>query len=72
MLGMVKKSGRKHSNECQFYITVSPLKAFDHQFVAFGIVVQGYKSIKDIEEAGTYLQRPIEKIRIVKCGIYKI
>jgi cyclophilin family peptidyl-prolyl cis-trans isomerase len=69
---MVKKSGKKHSNECQFYITLVPLKSFDQNFVAFGRVVQGYKTIKEMEEVETYLQRPASKITISGCGEYFI
>jgi cyclophilin family peptidyl-prolyl cis-trans isomerase len=72
VVGMVKKGKRKHSNECQFYITLTSLKAFDNLFVAFGRVVQGFNSIKEIENAETNLQRPNMKIVIDKCGEYQI
>ena len=68
ILGMVKKGNRKHSNECQFYITLCPLKSFDGIFVAFGRVIQGYDVIEKISEMDTYLQRPVKQISIMDCG----
>ena len=68
ILGMVKKGNRKHSNECQFYITLCPLKSFDNNFVAFGRVIQGYDVIEKISEMDTYLQRPVKQIAIKDCG----
>lgn len=29
IVGMANKGGRNHTNECQFYITLAPLKSFD-------------------------------------------
>lgn len=71
-IGMVKKGKRKHTNETQFYITLAPISSFDNLFVCFGRVIQGYKSLKKIEEVETELQRPRLKIEIVKCGEYSV
>ena len=69
---MVKKSGRTHSNECQFYITMSSLKSFDKNFVAFGRVIEGFNNFLNIEQTETYLQRPNKLIKIAKCDEYVI
>jgi len=69
---MAKKSCRKHSNECQFYITLSEMKAFDKNYVAFGRIIQGYEIIKQIENVDCYLQRPVSKIQVCKAGEYKV
>jgi cyclophilin family peptidyl-prolyl cis-trans isomerase len=69
---MVKKGGRKHTNETQFYITLNPISAFDKNFVAFGRVIMGFKSMSEIEKEETNLQRPINEIKIVKCGEYTL
>lgn len=69
---MVKKGKRKHSNECQFYITLTALKAFDNFFVAFGRVIQGLKSVRELENVETSLQRPSVEIKIRKCGEYLV
>lgn len=69
---MVKKNNRKHSNECQFYITMTSMKAFDGLFVSFGRVIQGYNHLKAIENLKTSLQKPLDKINIDFCGIYQI
>jgi cyclophilin family peptidyl-prolyl cis-trans isomerase len=68
---MVKKNRRKHSNECQFYITFNPITAFNKELVAFGRVVMGYQTLIDIEREPTTLQRPTNAIKIIACGEYK-
>jgi cyclophilin family peptidyl-prolyl cis-trans isomerase len=65
---MVKKDKRKHSNECQFYVTFNPISAFNKEMVAFGRVVMGYQTLIDIEAEETNLQRPVNKIEIIACG----
>ena len=72
ILGMVKKGNRKHTNECQFYITLCPLKSFDGILVAFGRVIQGYDVIEKISEMDTYLQRPIKQVFIKDCGEFTV
>jgi cyclophilin family peptidyl-prolyl cis-trans isomerase len=68
ILGMVKKNKRKHSNECQIYITFNPISAFNKEMVAFGRIVMGYQTIIDIEIEPTNLQRPLSAIKIIACG----
>ena len=68
ILGMVKKMNRKHTNECQFYITLCPLKSFDGVLVAFGRVIKGYDVIEKISDMETYLQRPVKQLSIKECG----
>jgi peptidyl-prolyl cis-trans isomerase-like 6 len=72
ILGMVKKGNKKHSNECQFYITLSIMKSFDQMFVAFGRVIQGFRSLKEMEKLETTLQKPNVKVSIDSCGIFQI
>jgi cyclophilin family peptidyl-prolyl cis-trans isomerase len=72
ILGMVKKGNRKHSNECQFYITLCPLKSFDGILVAFGRVIKGYDVIEKISEMDTYLQRPVKQVTIKDCGEFTV
>jgi cyclophilin family peptidyl-prolyl cis-trans isomerase len=67
---MVKKSLRNHSNECQYYITLSKMQTFDRNFVAFGRVIEGFKLLLALQESETYLQRPINLIKVVKSGEY--
>ena len=69
---MVKKNGKKNTNECQFYITLNPISSFNKNFVAFGRVIMGSKSLYDIEKEETDLQRPLYTIKIVKCGEYVV
>jgi len=69
---MAKKGGRKHSNECQFYITLGEMKYFDKKYVAFGRIIKGYNIVNQIENVDCYLQRPLKRISISKSGIYTI
>ena len=70
VLGSVKYRQQIHSNESQFYITLNSLKHFDDKFVAFGRVVKGFDVIKRMSLVDLYLQRPKQKIEIVKCGVF--
>lgn len=70
VIGYVKENGKKHSNECQFYITLNPLKCFDKKFVAFGRVIMGYGVIERLTEVDCFMQRPVNKVTIVNCGEY--
>jgi len=72
IIGMVKKGGKVHSNECQFYITLANLKSFDKQFVAFGRIVEGFENLHSIQNMESYLQRPTKIIKISSCGEYVI
>ena len=47
LLGMCKRSGLKHTNESQFYITTgAPLSFLDNQTVVFGRVISGMQFIE--------------------------
>lgn len=70
IVGVVKNKGKSHSNESQFYITLNSLNNFDGMFVAFGRVVKCFDIIQKISEMKCYLQRPVSRIEIVKCGEY--
>jgi len=68
IIGMVKNKGRQHSNQSQFYLTLNPLKSFDGKFVAFGRVVSGYDVLLSLNELNSYMQRPVNRVEIIKCG----
>lgn len=45
LLGMCKKDEKRHSNECQFYVTLnSPLSYMDGKSCVFGWVIQGMRA----------------------------
>ena len=68
---MAKKSGRSHTNECQFYVTLAaPLSYLDKKFVGFGRVIQGYRAFKIMEKLETLNQKPVDIITIVSAGEY--
>lgn len=70
IIGMAKKSGRKHSNESQFYITLCEIKSFDQKFVAFGRIIQGFDLVREMSYIDTYMHKPLVKSLIVKSGEY--
>lgn len=72
---MCKKAGMPHSNECQFYVTLSAPMTFldDRNFVAFGRVIEGMRTINLINKVETSLnERPLTEIKIVDCGKFKV
>lgn len=49
LLGMSKRSGVKHTNECQFYITLgAPLTFLDNVNVVFGRVISGMDTLSKL------------------------
>ena len=59
LLGMCKRSGLKHSNESQFYITTgAPLSFLDNQNVVFGRVISGMRALKMIERLPLVNEKP--------------
>lgn len=72
MLGMCKRSGVKHSNECQFYITTgAPMSFLDGEQVIFGRVIEGMGALRDIEWLEQNNEKPVDSIKISSCGTYK-
>lgn len=73
LLGMCKSEGRKHSNECQFYVTLSaPLTYLDGKYCVFGRVISGMRVFRTMERISTPQQNTDEKIQIIDCGEYSV
>jgi cyclophilin family peptidyl-prolyl cis-trans isomerase len=72
LIRMIKTGRTLHSNESQFYITLTSKDSFIGKYVTFGRIVQGFKSIKQIEEVETYLQTPKKIVKVEKSGEYII
>ena len=70
LLGMCKRSQLKHTNECQFYITLgAPLNFLDNENVVFGRVIQGMHLIEQVENLPTVNEKPVSgPVRIAECG----
>ena len=59
LIGMCKRGGVPHSNECQFYVTLgAPLSFLDNQTVIFGRIVEGFRVFKLIEKSETINEFP--------------
>ena len=66
---MAKRESIKHTNECQFYITLRDrLSNFDGKYVAFGRLISGMRILKLIETEGINEEKPCI---IVGCGMYQ-
>ncbi|KAJ8956665.1 hypothetical protein NQ318_014019 [Aromia moschata] len=62
-------SRRHRDNTTQFFITLVPASWMDHNYVAFGQLIQGAEILKRIEEVPTdYQQAPKDSIEICKAG----
>lgn len=70
IIGMANKG--RHTNGSQFYITLGPAKWMDAKYVAFGKIIEGSKTLFDIESINTLNERPIKEVRIAGCGAYEI
>lgn len=70
--GMVGYSNAgPHSNGSQFFITLGPCDWMNCTKVGFGRLVQGYDTLKKINNAPTKNQRPTPRIYIGSCGLMK-
>lgn len=70
VLGMAS-DGKRHTNNSQFYVTLTPLPTYDHKFVVFGKVVEGFRVIKLINKLPSYGSKPQYEIKIHDCGLYR-
>ncbi len=73
LVGMCKQEGQKHTNECQFYVTLNaPLTYLDGKYVIFGRVISGMRVFRMMGKLGTPQQEARERIQIMDCGEYFI
>ena len=62
---MCKRSGLKHSNESQFYITTgAPLTFLDNEHVIFGRVIKGMETFENLDNSMTNNEKPSEKVTV--------
>lgn len=69
VIGMANNG--RHSNGSQFYICLQPAPFMDKKYVAFGQLVEGSETLKNIEKLNTTNQRPLKECKIAACGVYK-
>jgi cyclophilin family peptidyl-prolyl cis-trans isomerase len=73
LVGMCKKKGYAHSNECQFYVTTcAPLSFFDTKYVVFGRVISGMRAFKIMQKVDILNEKPVNSVKIVGAGEYKL
>jgi cyclophilin family peptidyl-prolyl cis-trans isomerase len=69
LIGMCKRSGFDHTNESQFYVTISsPLSFLDNKFVVFGRVIQGMRAFRLIEKLDCENEKPKKDVAISSAG----
>jgi peptidyl-prolyl cis-trans isomerase-like 6 len=66
-LGMVNQG--PNTNGSQFYITLQPTPWMDKQYVAFGRLVEGSKTLAKLRSLETQNERPVRDVIIRDCGI---
>ena len=73
LVGMCKRKGYAHSNECQFYVTTAaPLSFMDTKYVVFGRVISGMRAFKILQKLEIVNEKPAQVVKIVAAGEYKI
>lgn len=70
---MCKRSGIKHSNESQFYITLgAPLQFLDNENVVFGRVIKGMDKLSQIGQLETVNEKSVfGPVTISAAGVFK-
>ncbi|KAH8097369.1 peptidyl-prolyl cis-trans isomerase [Aureococcus anophagefferens] len=61
-----------HTNNTQFFITLNALDWLDKTAVAFGRVVKGMATIRQIGALPTKNERPVDDCKIHNCGIINL
>lgn len=65
LVGMCKRNGEDHTNQCQFYVTLNaPLNFLDNKTVVFGRVVEGFRAFRLIEKMDTVNECPNPAVTI--------
>ena len=74
LLGMCKRSGIKHSNESQFYITLgAPLAFLDNENVVFGRVISGMDTLSRIGQLETLNEKSVYgAVKITESGKFTV
>ena len=57
-----------NTNGSQFFITVGGCTWLDRKHVVFGAVEDGFSVVKEIENVGSGMGQPSQKVVIVNCG----
>lgn len=61
-----------HTNNTQFFVTLNALDWLDKTAVAFGRVVKGMATIRQIGRLETKNERPVDECKIHNCGIINL
>ena len=68
--GVVSMANRgPNTNSSQFFITTAATPWLDERHVVFGRVLDGYRTVRQVERLGSDSGKPLRRIEIAKCGI---
>ncbi|XP_049873206.1 NK-tumor recognition protein-like isoform X2 [Pectinophora gossypiella] len=71
VLGMAN-AGRHIDCSTQFYVLLQPSEWMNARFVAFGQLIDGEKTLQEIEKVNTYYESPTSQIIIHRAGILNL
>ncbi|XP_076298176.1 putative inactive peptidyl-prolyl cis-trans isomerase-like 6 isoform X2 [Lasioglossum baleicum] len=60
----------KHCNQPEFFVCLKPNLWMNYYYVAFGQLVDGIKTLENLEKISTYFERPSKDVVISDCGEY--
>ncbi len=59
-----------NTNGSQFFVTLKETPHLDNKHVVFGILLEGFETLKKIENLTTNQEdKPLEEVKIINCGI---
>lgn len=59
-----------NTNGSQFFVTLKETPHLDNKHVVFGILLEGFETLKKIENLSTNEEdKPLEEVKIINCGI---
>lgn len=68
--GVVSMANRgPNTNSSQFFITTAATPWLDERHVVFGRVLDGYRTVRQVERLGSDSGKPLRRIEIAKCGV---
>jgi peptidyl-prolyl cis-trans isomerase A (cyclophilin A) len=65
-------TGAPDSSGCQFFITTSPMHAWDGKYTIFGLVVEGQDVVSKIDRGPVRGDKPVDPVKLISVTIERI